>query len=569
MSKEIILSVNNLSVDFHTDGDVFQAVKGVSFQLFKREVLGIVGESGSGKSVTSQAIMQLVDCPPGSIRTGEILFSPPSGTVDVLKLEGEDLRKLRGARIAMIFQEPMSSLNPTHRCGDQVMEAILLHNKIGKEAAKNKTLALFEKVKLPDPNRVLKSYPHELSGGQLQRVMIAMALSNNPDILIADEPTTALDVTVQKEILSIIKEVGSKFNVSTIFITHDLGVIQDLADRVVVMRQGEVVEHGDTEEILNSPKHPYTQGLINCRPPLDKRIAVLPTVGDFLNADRAFKPEEIPSSFYRQSIIDIENREKILEVDGIYKSYITRKNMWGKVVAQVEAVKDVSIQVYEGETLGIVGESGCGKSTLGRCIAGLEKIDKGNIKYKGKSITSLDRKDWVRLRRDLQIIFQDPYGSLNPRMKIGQAILEPMEVHKIGASRKDRTEKVKELLNVVGLLVEHYDRYPHEFSGGQRQRICIARSLSVNPAFLICDESVSALDVSVQAQVLNLLNSLKKKYGLSLIFISHDLSVIKHISDHIAVMQEGKIVEYGNAEKIFHNSSSSYTRRLIDSIPGT
>ncbi len=568
MDKEIILSVNNLAIDFHADGDVFQAVRGVSFNLHKGEVLGIVGESGSGKSVTCQAIMQLIDCPPGSIRTGEILFNPGSGTIDVLKIKGEQLRKLRGSRIAMIFQEPMSSLNPTHRCGKQVMEAILLHNKISKTEAKNKVLDLFDKVKLPDPARVLKAYPHELSGGQLQRVMIAMALSNNPDVLIADEPTTALDVTVQKEILSIIKEVGSRFHVSTIFISHDLGVIQDLADRVVVMRKGEIVEKGLASDILHRPKHPYTQGLINCRPPLDKRISILPTVEDFLDENNGFNTEEISQSAYQASILNLEKKKHILEVENISKSYITRKNIWGRTTAKVDAVKNVSISVYEGETLGLVGESGCGKSTLGRCIVGLEKIENGDIRYKGNSIVDLGRKEWVNLRRNLQIIFQDPYGSLNPRMKIGAAILEPMQVHNIGRSKAERKEMVMQLLHEVGLQSDHYDRYPHEFSGGQRQRICIARSLSVNPEFIICDESVSALDVSVQAQVLNLLNSLKKKYGLSLIFISHDLSVIKHISDHIAVMKDGEIVEYGNAEKLFHQSSSDYTKRLIDSIPG-
>jgi len=484
----------------------------------------------------------------------------------------------------MIFQEPMTSLNPVFRCGDQVAEAIILHQKLSKAEAKKLTIQLFEKVQLPDPERILNAYPHQLSGGQKQRVMIAMAMSCNPDVLIADEPTTALDVTVQKAIIDLMNDLKREINASIIFITHDLGVISEIADHVIVMFKGKIVEQGDIGSIFLNPQHPYTKGLLACRPPLDFRLEKLPVVSDFMDfgknengeiiiTEKIKNIEEVKES----NKIDLATRAKrqeflptqkpILEVKNLQTWFPAKKNFFGKTTDWVKAVNDVSFKVYPGETLGLVGESGCGKTTLGRTILRLVEPKSGEIIFDGKNIMDLPRKEMRNLRKDMQIIFQDPYSSLNPRMTIGNAIMEPMEVHKILANDEERKAKVIELLETVSLEAKHFNRYPHEFSGGQRQRICIARALALNPKFIICDESVSALDVSVQAQVLNLLMELREKFQFTYIFISHDLSVVKFMSDRMIVMNQGKIEEMGDADEIYNHPKTIYTRNLIEAIP--
>lgn len=569
-SHEKILEVKNLTLGFQNKKNYSMALDGISFHLIKGEVLGIVGESGSGKSVASLSIMKLLDSPPAIYSQGEIIFYPDG--IDLLKQEESVLRKIRGNDIAMIFQEPMTSLNPSQKTGKQILEAILIHRKIEVNSAKAEIIALFEEVLLPDPHRVYNSYPHELSGGQLQRVMIAMAMVNKPSILIADEPTTALDVTVQKQILGTIKKLRKNYRTTTIFISHDLGVIREIADRVLVMQNGKIVEHGDIDEVFSRPKHPYTKGLIACRPPLDRRVVKLPTVSDMLSlsADEHnffLKSVEEKLEDYNARLIHLEKESDLLIVNNLCKRFPKKKNWYGKVVAYNQAINDVSLKVKKGETLGLVGESGCGKTTLGNCIMRLLASDRGSVLYNGTDLLKLSAQEMKSMRRKIQMIFQDPYSSLNPRLKIGEAIMEPMEVHSIGGNRKQRIEMTAELLKEVGLPADYMSRYPHQFSGGQRQRICIARTLSVNPEFIVCDESVSALDVSVQAQVLNLLNELKSKFNLTMIFISHDLSVIKHISDHVAVMNQGKIVEYNRSESLFHSPQNDYTVKLLESIP--
>ncbi len=579
--KEILLEVKNLVTEFKSDGELVKAVNNVSFTLHKGETIGIVGESGSGKSVTSLSIMQLIPNPPGRVSGGEILYhSKTKGTVNLRNLPVKEMRSFRGNEIAMIFQEPMTSLNPVYTCGNQVMEVIILHQKISKKEAKNKTIQLFEQVQLPDPERIFKSYPHEISGGQKQRVMIAMAMSCNPRVLIADEPTTALDVTVQKTILDLMLKLQKEHDMGIMFITHDLGVIAELADKVMVMYKGKVVEQGPVLEIFSNPKHPYTKSLLACRPPLDKRLMRLPVSSDFMKTDLEGNMIEIPktiSEAINSVIITKEQREtehkelysrsKILELQNIKTYFPKNKTFFGKTKEWVKAVDDVSLDVYEGETLGLVGESGCGKTTLGRTILRLNEPTSGKIFFERKDLLRLKDEDMRHLRKDMQIIFQDPYSSLNPRITIGEAILEPMQVHNMYASNAQRKEKVIELLNKVGLEAKQFNRYPHEFSGGQRQRVCIARALALNPKFIICDESVSALDVSVQAQVLNLLNDLKREFKFTYIFISHDLSVVKFMSDRMAVMQKGKIVEMGDADSIYLNPQTEYTKELIRSIP--
>ncbi len=579
--KEILLEVKNLVTEFKSDGETIKAVNDISFTLHKGETIGIVGESGSGKSVTSLSIMQLIPNPPGKVTGGELLYhSRNKGTVNLRNLPLNEMRKFRGNEIAMIFQEPMTSLNPVYTCGNQVMEAILLHQKVTKKEAKQKTINLFTQVQLPDPTRIFGAYPHQISGGQKQRVMIAMAMSCNPRILIADEPTTALDVTVQKTILDLMLKLQREHNMGIMFITHDLGVIAELADKVMVMYKGKVVEQGPVLEIFSNPKHPYTKSLLACRPPLDKRIKRLPVSSDFMKTDENGNMIEIPKTISEaiNSVAitkqereaehkELYSRAKILELQNIKTYFPKNKTFFGKVTSWVKAVDDVSLDVYEGETLGLVGESGCGKTTLGRTILRLTEPTEGKILFQRNDLLRLKDADMRHLRKDMQIIFQDPYSSLNPRITIGEAILEPMQVHNIGANNKERKEKVIELLIKVGLEAKQYNRYPHEFSGGQRQRVCIARALALNPKFIICDESVSALDVSVQAQVLNLLNDLKREFKFTYIFISHDLSVVKFMSDRMAVMKEGKIVELGNADDIYLNPQTEYTKELINSIP--
>lgn len=575
-----LLTIEGLRTVFPSDHGEVTAVNDVSFVLNRGETIGIVGESGSGKSVTSLSIMRLVTAP-GKVASGRILFREPSGKeTDLTLLREEEIRKYRGKELAMIFQEPMTSLNPVLTCGYQVAEALRLHLKLSKKEAKQKTIELFEKVQLPRAAQLYDAYPHEISGGQKQRVMIAMAISCNPSVLIADEPTTALDVTVQKTILELLKSIQQERDMGMLFITHDLGVIADIADKVLVMYKGKVVEQGSVTEIFRNPQHPYTKSLLACRPPLDKRLYRLPVVSDFMqeNVDGTFTAFEkevgttvndyiITDTDRKQQLTRLYEQKPLLQVKGVKTWFPLKRGIFGKVYDYVKAVDDVSFDVYPGETLGLVGESGCGKTTLGRTIIRLIEPTAGEVIFKEKNFASLQGATLRAMRKNIQIIFQDPYSSLNPRMTIGNAIMEPMQVHQLHANDSSRKEKAIELLCKVSLKPEHFDRYPHEFSGGQRQRICIARALALEPQFIICDESVSALDVSVQAQVLNLLNDLKREFGLTYIFISHDLSVVKFMSDRMVVMNKGRIEEMGDPDEIYKSPKSDYTKRLIAAIP--
>ena len=581
MEQKPLLEVRNLCTEFKTEEEVIKAVDDVSFSLHKGQTIGIVGESGSGKSVTALSVMRLIQSPPGRVSAGEMMFhSRSKGVIDLLKLNDRDMRSLRGNEIAMIFQEPMTSLNPVFTCGDQVMEAIMLHQKVNKKVAKEKTVDLFKLVELPRPESIFDTYPHQISGGQKQRVMIAMAMSCNPSILIADEPTTALDVTVQKTILDLMRDLQQKEEMGILFITHDLGVIAELADNVVVMYKGKIVEQGNVWDIFANPQHPYTKGLLACRPPLNKRLHWLPTVSDFMQTDAEGKMTESSKSVSEVTdklIITSKEREKrhldlysqapLLQVKNLKTYFPITKGIFGKVTEFVKAVDDVSFDVYPGETLGLVGESGCGKTTLGRTVLRLVEPTSGEIIYNGINVNKLNGKGMRNIRKNVQIIFQDPYSSLNPRITIGEAIIEPMQVHGILENDKARKARVIELLERVNMSESHYYRYPHEFSGGQRQRICIARALALQPQFIICDESVSALDVSVQAQVLNLLNELRDEFGFTYIFISHDLSVVKFMSDRMLVMNKGKIEEMGDSDQIYSNPQTEYTKKLIGAIP--
>lgn len=579
MERYRVLEVKSLKTEFFGSDRVITAVKEISFTLYKGETIGIVGESGSGKSVTSLSIMGLLP-PSGAITKGEIIYHGPMGYTDLTKLPEKFMRQYRGKRIAMIFQEPMTSLNPVYTCGYQVAEAIRRHFKMDKSEAKKRTIELFEEVRLPDPERAYRSYPHQLSGGQKQRVMIAMAISCNPDILIADEPTTALDVTVQQTILQLLKELQHKHGMGMLFITHDLGVIAELADQVIVMYKGDIVEQGNVVDIFSKPNHPYTKGLLACRPPLDKELSKLATVSDFMQVDAEGRLTETNKSVSeviqlleaspvkrRRRIDSLYSREPILQVRGLQKVYGGKESRFKKATKEVRAVDGVSFDIYPGETLGLVGESGCGKTTLGRTLLKLIEPSEGQILFEGEDITLYSPEEMRKFRRDMQIIFQDPYSSLNPRVTIGGSIMEPMKVHGVGKSTIERRDFAIDLLEKVGLGKEHFNRYPHEFSGGQRQRVCIARTLAVNPKFIVCDESVSALDVSVQAQVLNLLIDLRSEFDLTYIFISHDLSVVKFISDRMIVMNKGKIEEIGISTDIYNHPKTDYTRKLIDSIP--
>jgi peptide/nickel transport system ATP-binding protein len=572
MEDSTILSTKNLKIAFEKEGTDREVIHGIDFNLNKGEVLGIVGESGSGKSITCLSILKLLPAK-GIISEGAIHYKNKEGnTRDIISIGEDDMPAIRGKEVSMIFQEPMTSLNPTQRCGRQVEEAILVHYPEKKGSSKAEVIALFQKVNLPEPERIYESYPHQLSGGQLQRVMISMAVANHPSIIIADEPTTALDVTVQKQIIKLLKEIKEEYACSIIFISHDLGLIKQICDRVIVMKEGEIVEQGDIQPIFNSPSHPYTAGLLACRPPLDQRYHRLPTVDQFLNLDKSKHQAYLDSLIESKQQFDerqlkLADNDVILSVEKLSKYYTKKKSFFGKPISFTKAVEEVSFEMKKGEILGLVGESGSGKSTLGKAILKLIAATSGKVVFEGKSVFDMDKESLRKMRKDFQIIFQDPYSSLNPKMKIGRAIMEPMEVHKLFNTKAERKQKAISLLETVGLLPEHFDRYPHEFSGGQRQRICIARTLSLNPKFIVCDESVSALDVSVQAQVLNLLKDLKDKFDLSYLFISHDLSVIKFFCDNVLVMKDGKIKESGNVEEVFSNPKSDYTKKLIAAIP--
>jgi peptide/nickel transport system ATP-binding protein len=575
-----LLQIKNLTTEFTSDGIKTTAIKGISFSLNRGETVGIVGESGSGKSVTSLSVMRLIPSPPGKIAGGEIIYHNRKGeAINLLALSEKQMRTYRGNEIAMIFQEPMTSLNPVFTCGFQVMEALQLHKKLDKKAAREKTLELFNKVKLPRPEAIFDSYPHQVSGGQKQRVMIAMAMSCDPSILIADEPTTALDVTVQATILELMRGLQKENDMGILFITHDLGVIAELAQRVVVMYKGNIVEEGPVAEIFRNPQHPYTKGLLACRPPLDYKLKKLPTVNDFMkesdgklvetgkSINEVTRHYVVTEAETAARNVQLRTKEPILKVDALSTWFPIKKGVFGRTRGYVKAVDNVSFDVYPGETVGLVGESGCGKTTLGRSILRLIEPTGGKVWFRGTELTALSNSELRNIRRDIQIIFQDPYSSLNPRMTVGSAILEPMNVHGVHENEKIRKEKVYELLQRVNLLPEHFNRYPHEFSGGQRQRVCIARALGLQPRFIICDESVSALDVSVQAQVLNLLNELRDQFGFTCIFISHDLSVVKFMSDRMVVMNQGKVEEMNDSETIYANPQSAYTRKLIAAIP--
>ena len=566
-----MLDVKELAISFYNREEKTwsEAVHKVSFSLQKGKVLGIVGESGSGKSVTSFSIMRLHDSKNTNI-SGSIDFE----NISLLKLSDHEIRNYRGNKMAMIFQEPMTSLNPVFTCGYQVQEAIILHQKISKKAAKAQTIALFNEVQLPRPENIFESYPHQLSGGQKQRVMIAMALSCNPELLIADEPTTALDVTVQKTILELLLRLKTERNMGLIFISHDLAVMSEIADELLVMYKGDIVEQGPAKQLFENPQHPYTKGLLACRPAPQRRLKKLPVVADFLNEDTAVGVQHLleVNSYTNQEIEQrrhqLYTKKPLLQVQNLCTWYPIKKGLFGKTKSYVKAVDDITFDVFPGETLGLVGESGCGKTTLGRSILRLVEPTSGNIIFDGKDLTKLGKAELRKMRRDVQIIFQDPYSSLNPKITVGNAIMEPLQVHQVFNNDQERKAHVLHLLEKVNLNPEHFDRYPHEFSGGQRQRIVIARALALKPKFIICDESVSALDVSVQAQVLNLLRELQQEFGLTYIFISHDLAVVKHISDRMIVMNKGKVEEEGFPEIIYNSPKAEYTKRLIAAIPG-
>lgn len=567
-----LLEISDLSLEFKQQGEWRPVLHHLNLSLKKGETLGIVGESGSGKSVTALSVMQLLNNRIARYPQGSILFDVQGKAVELTSCPEKEMQHLRGNRIAMIFQEPMTSLNPVLKCGKQITEQILLHTSLSGEEARKRVIELFEEVMLPRPEQIFNSYPHELSGGQKQRVMIAMAMSCHPDLLIADEPTTALDVTVQKNILALIRKLQNRYGMSVLFISHDLGVVAEIADQVLVLYKGQTVEKNSIEEIFLRPQHPYTQGLLACRPSLAERPKRLPTVDDFMKAkenngagaaNNVSVSAEERATFHR----NLYAQTPLISIRDLNKSYPVRKQKLFEKRQYVHALQHISLDIFEGETLGLVGESGCGKTTLGRCLLRLIEPTSGAISYLGRNLTDLTMAQMRRVRKDLQIILQDPYSSLNQRLTIGDTLIEPMRVHHIGCNDEERKQKAVALLRRVNLDETHFYRYPHEFSGGQRQRISIARALAVTPRFIVCDESVSALDVSVQAQVLNLLNELKEELKLTYIFISHDLSVVRFMADRIAVMQNGRIVELNEADTLCSHPECDYTRKLIDAIP--
>jgi peptide/nickel transport system ATP-binding protein len=609
--SEILLDVRNLEVQFATEAGRLTAVDDISFQVKRGQTLGIVGESGSGKSVTALSVMGLVPSPPGQISGGEVWLNV-SHPVNLLSLPTQQLQQYRGGQVAMIFQEPMTSLNPVYTCGFQLVEAIRQHQAVSQAEAEHQAIARLQEVKLlpsadamataiaaegqiTEPGQLqqevrrrqqamLNRYPHQLSGGQIQRVMIAMAIASNPALLIADEPTTALDVTVQARTLDLLRDLRDQRNMAMMFITHDLGIIAEIADEVAVMYRGKIVEQGSVWEIFSNPQHPYTQGLLACRPRPDRRLCQLPTVADFMEVEdtdsgavkiraRALDPDqkaaleaEVSPAETQARLAQLSQAAPLLTVKNLEVGYPVR-GVFGQTSRYVMAVNNVSFEVHQGETFGLVGESGCGKTTLGRALLQLVKPMGGQIWFEGRDLNSLSQAQLRQLRRDMQVIFQDPFSALDPRMTVGGAIAEPLKIHKVIRSRRNLQERIAYLLERVGLDPNCGNRFPHEFSGGQRQRICIARALALNPKFIICDESVSALDVSVQAQVLNLLKELQAEFGLTYIFISHDLGVVKFMSDRIMVMNQGKLEELGPADEIYNHPQQPYTQQLIEAIP--
>ncbi|ALI98996.1 ABC transporter ATP-binding protein [Rufibacter tibetensis] len=578
-----LLQVQNLSISFHTKEGKVQAVKEISFEIRKGEAVAIVGESGSGKTVTALSLMQLLP-QQAVLSSGHAVFSSEQlNSVDLYKLGEKQLQKVRGREMSMIYQDPMSSLNPIMSCGKQVAEALLIHFPISKKEAYSRTLQLFELVKLPQPERMFKSYPHELSGGQKQRIIIAMAMACNPALLIADEPTTALDVTVQASILQLLNELRVKKEMAMLFISHDLSVVAQVADRIMVMYQGKIVEEGTVSQIFGDPQHPYTKALLSCRPTMTTQQAVLPTISDFM-AGEANSTNANGTTVQVQQGTSVENggqkssistnlqatsssTEPLLQVQDIHVEFMRNRVFVWQKKELLQALRGVSFEVFPGETLGIVGESGCGKTTLGRTLIRLIEPTSGKVVFNGQNWADLPKEELRRARKNFQMIFQDPFSAMNPYMKIGEAIMEPMEVHKVLPTQRERKQRTLELLETVGLLPEHFHRYPQEFSGGQLQRISIARALALEPTCIICDEIVSSLDVSVQAQVLNLLNRLKRDFNLTFLFITHDLSVAKFMSDRLLVMDQGQIVEQGNAQKIFSSPQHPYTQALLQAIP--
>ena len=559
-----LLQINNLTVSFEKENNSFTAVKNLNMRVCRGEIRALVGESGSGKSVTSMSILQLIPSPPVSYNSGSILlYKSESECIDLLQLNTSELQAIRGAKIAMIFQEPMTALNPVITCGEQIIETIMLHQQLSKKAATIEAIHLFTSVKINDPEKAIDKYPHELSGGQKQRVMIAMAMSGKPDLLICDEPTTALDVQVQKSILILLKELQQETGMGILFITHNLNVVASFADVVTVLFKGEVVEENTTKALFENPIHPYTKALLACRPGLYPKGYKLPVVYDFLS-----NPNYKAPPIVRETEVPLPNNQvTLLAVNNVSIHFPLATNIFGKVTKSFTAVDQISFDIKEGETLGLVGQSGCGKTTLGRSIVGLQTINEGSIIYKGETIATPNKPYNQQYKKIIQLIFQDPYSSLHPRMRIGDAIAEPLQVHQIVNNKSERKERVIEMLEKVELPADCYNKYPHEFSGGQRQRIVIARALIMEPKFVICDESVSALDVSVQAQVLNLLNDLKASMQFSALFITHDLAVVKYISDRIMVMNAGKLEEIGPANTVYNSPKSLYTQELIAALP--
>jgi peptide/nickel transport system ATP-binding protein len=568
--SEPVLEIKNLSIDFVNDEQIVHALQNISFDVNEGEVVALVGESGSGKSVTALSILRLLQIKNSKIISGSISFNQDS-FIDLLRCDEDTLRAIRGNKIAMIFQEPMTSLNPVITCGEQVSEALQTHKKISKKEAKKQTIQLFEEVELPNPLQMYKRYPHQLSGGQKQRVMIAMAMCCEPGILICDEPTTALDVMVQKSILMLIKKLQQQNSMSVIFISHDFGVVADIADKIIVMYKGKIVEQNTAKNILTNPEHLYTKALLACRPALHKSSERLPVVSDFIQQSAISNQQSVmshePLALSSEASNTNYQSQTILSVQNLKVWFPAKTDFFGKITEYIKAVDDVSFDVQQGEILGLVGGSGCGKTTLGKSLLHLIKPTSGKIFFKQKDISQLRNNELVALRKEMQIIFQDPYSSLNPQKKTGDAIAEPMIVHQLFKTAKRCSDRVFELLEKVNLPAAFYDRYPHELSGGQRQRVVIARALALRPSFIVCDECVSALDVSVQAQILNLLNDLKKEFDFTVIFISHDMSVVRYLCERIIVMRKGQIEETGSAEQVWQSPQSPYTKALLAAVP--